>query len=104
MTSRKKPGVAFWATVALVVVLVSYLLSFGPICRVIERRFYQQDVPMLPDWAWHMYSPLGSLACNGPKFARVPFVWYLSLWTNRDDIFPVPRIGVGIGLAYRHHP
>ena len=33
MTSdRKKPGVAFWATVALVVVLVGYPLSFGPAC------------------------------------------------------------------------
>ncbi len=30
MTPRKKPGVAFWATVGLVVVLVAYPLSFGP--------------------------------------------------------------------------
>jgi hypothetical protein len=31
MTSdRKKPGVAFWATVVLVAVLVGYPLSFGP--------------------------------------------------------------------------
>jgi hypothetical protein len=29
---RKQPGVAFWATVALVVVLVGYPLSFGPAC------------------------------------------------------------------------
>lgn len=27
MTSRKKPGVAFWATAGLVVVLVGYLLT-----------------------------------------------------------------------------
>jgi hypothetical protein len=32
MTDRKKTGVAFWATVALVVVLVGYPLSFGPAC------------------------------------------------------------------------
>jgi hypothetical protein len=33
MTSdRKKPGVAFWATVVVVVVLVAYPLSFGPAC------------------------------------------------------------------------
>jgi hypothetical protein len=33
MTSdRKKPGVAFWATVVLVAVLVGYPLSFGPAC------------------------------------------------------------------------
>ena len=30
MTDRKKPGVAFWATVVVVVVLVAYPLSFGP--------------------------------------------------------------------------
>ena len=27
--NRKKPGVAFWATVVVVVVLVAYPLSFG---------------------------------------------------------------------------
>jgi len=32
MTVRKKPGVAFWATVVMVVVLVLYPLSFGPAC------------------------------------------------------------------------
>ena len=32
MTDRKKPGVAFWATVGMVVVLVGYPLSFGPAC------------------------------------------------------------------------
>ena len=32
MTSdRKKPGLAFWTTVALVVVLVGYPLSWGPV-------------------------------------------------------------------------
>jgi len=34
MTDRKKPGVAFWATVGLVVVLVGYPLNFGPACWV----------------------------------------------------------------------
>ena len=37
MTDRKKPGVAFWATVALVVVLVGYPLSLGPACWINER-------------------------------------------------------------------
>jgi hypothetical protein len=30
--SKKKPGVAFWATVVVVVVLVGYPLGFGPAC------------------------------------------------------------------------
>jgi hypothetical protein len=29
---RKKPGVAFWATAVVVVVLVAHPLSFGPAC------------------------------------------------------------------------
>jgi hypothetical protein len=37
MTDRKKPGVAFWATVVMVVVLVGYPLSFGPVCWISER-------------------------------------------------------------------
>ena len=36
MTDRKKPGVAFWATVGLVVVLL-YVASFGPACWIISR-------------------------------------------------------------------
>src|SRR5436190_14665700 len=37
MTDRKKPGVAFWATVGIVVVLVGYPLSFGPACWITSR-------------------------------------------------------------------
>ena len=38
MTSdRKKPGVAFWATVVVVVILVGYPLSIGPACWVTSR-------------------------------------------------------------------
>jgi hypothetical protein len=33
MTSRKKPGVAFWATV-VVVVIALYVASFGPACWI----------------------------------------------------------------------
>jgi hypothetical protein len=36
MTSRKKPGVAFWATV-VVVVLMGYPLSLGPACWISSR-------------------------------------------------------------------
>jgi hypothetical protein len=37
MTDRKKPGVAFWATVVVVVALVAYPLSFGPACWITSR-------------------------------------------------------------------
>ncbi len=34
---RKKPGVAFWTTVVVVVLLIGYPLSFGPACWVTSR-------------------------------------------------------------------
>jgi hypothetical protein len=37
MTDRKKPGVAFWAIVALVAVLVAYPLSLGPACWLADK-------------------------------------------------------------------
>jgi hypothetical protein len=36
-SSPKKPGVAFWATVVVVAVLVGYPLSFGPACWLTDR-------------------------------------------------------------------
>ena len=38
MTDRKKPGVAFWAIVVVLVVLVGYPLSFGPACWWFSAR------------------------------------------------------------------
>jgi hypothetical protein len=53
MTSdRKKPGVAFWATVVLVVVLVAYPLSLGPVCWINRN-------PGLYIQAPRIYWPLG---------------------------------------------
>src|SRR5262245_25984190 len=55
MTDRKKPTAGFW-TVALVVVLVGYPLSFGPACWVTSRTGFGASViptiyrPMT--WAW----------------------------------------------------
>src|SRR5262245_39140921 len=37
MTSHKKPGVAFRATVVMVCLLVAYPLSFGPACWISSR-------------------------------------------------------------------
>jgi hypothetical protein len=62
MTSRKKPGVAFWATV-VVVVIALYVASLGPACWLTDR----QALPHGPaDW---IYRPLVSMGvfthCNG---------------------------------------
>jgi len=34
MNDRKKPGVAFWATMVVVCLPIAYLLSFGPVCWI----------------------------------------------------------------------
>src|SRR5262245_26156524 len=64
MTDRKKPGVAFWATVVVVVLLVAYPLSFGPVCSAITEAtspafdpivtFYKPLIVAVryPDWQW----------------------------------------------------
>jgi hypothetical protein len=41
---RKKPGLAFWAIVVVVVGLVAYPLSFGPVCWLVNRDVLPQPV------------------------------------------------------------
>ncbi len=80
MTSRKKPGVAFWATVGLVVVLAAYPLSFGPAIWVIEHN----DLPAA--WAFDaaevLYRPILWLEETGPKPISHAIDWYVELWST----------------------
>jgi hypothetical protein len=65
MTSdRKKPGVAFWATVVVVVVLVVYPLSLGPACWLIHRRI----IPMRP--TAQVYEPVLGNLHKAPHWTR----------------------------------
>jgi len=67
MPSRKKPGVAFWATVVVVVALVAYPLAWGPwlwlkikhkpprpVCLAADAAFVPlkalSQSGVLPDW------------------------------------------------------
>ncbi len=74
MTDHKKPGMAFWVTAALVVLLVAYPLSFGPI-------IWLNDHGELPGWAWlpiyRLYKPVDHVACNAPEPFRNFMFWYL---------------------------
>jgi hypothetical protein len=88
MTSdRKKPGVAFWATVVVVVVLVAYPLSFGPACWISSRvkadekfvnGFYQPVLRMTSGrqgWLQRValwYSALGVAPRDGSSIFRDP--------------------------------
>ena len=69
MTDRKKPGVAFWATVALVVVLL-YVASFGPACWITSRN------SLSGDWLFVAYRPLVWTMENGPGLALDALAWY----------------------------
>jgi hypothetical protein len=62
VTSRKKPGIAFWATVVVVAVLVGYPLSFGPACWIATRTGAGYTAVCIIYW------PLARLCQNSPRF------------------------------------
>jgi hypothetical protein len=65
MTSRKKPGMAFWATVTLVVVLVGYPLSFGPACWLVEKGSLSESQ------LTSIYEPCIQLSESGPEYVKL---------------------------------
>jgi hypothetical protein len=70
MTSdRKKPGVAFWASVVVVVVL-AYPLSFGPACWISSRSGTGASVVN------SAYQPMLGLAFDGPGVVQRGAFWY----------------------------
>ena|SRR5262245_6400636 len=84
--SRKKPGVAFWATVVVVMGLVGYPLSFGPACWIATRTgtaeakpfvvaywpiwmVINQEVPIAGD-AFSLYAVIGM---RSGAVLKIPF-------------------------------
>jgi hypothetical protein len=74
MTDRKKPGVAFWATVVAVTVL-AYPLSIGP-ATWLEARYSTEDSPSILD---SVYRPVLWTAHRSPDFVKNSLEWYLSI-------------------------
>jgi hypothetical protein len=70
MTSRNKPGVAFWTTVGLVVVLVGYPLSFGPAAKIAQLAGAH--------WMMLPYDPIALLADS--KTVGPIIVSYMGMW------------------------
>jgi hypothetical protein len=72
---KKKPGLAFYATVVVVIVLVLYPLSFGPACWVVARM---QDYPDMPA----VYRP-GLLMARRVRAIDSALQWYANLGSPR---------------------
>ena len=75
MTSSKKPGVAFWATVVVVVPSL-YVLSSGPAMWIIFHTRSEQ----LNEWYGWVYAPLRWLYLNGPWSVRDLLDSWQRLW------------------------
>jgi hypothetical protein len=52
LTTRKKPGVAFWLTIGLIGLPFLYVLSFGPACWLVGQDFIPSSV------AYIFYKPV----------------------------------------------
>ncbi len=95
MTDRKKPGVAFWATVGLAG-LVLYVASFGPACWLCEK----QRVPTY--LAWLAFRPLTWLIVESPHGIGAPIRKYAAVFSERQDV-GLPRMnGIHIISRTRH--
>src|SRR5262245_32714981 len=100
---RKKPGVAFWATVVVVVVL-AYPLSFGPVCWWRSESYHEAsarfrnrylppknhllrppDSPCAPEIYW----PIGWLAVHGPQPLPRLICWYATAGGKRHVVIPI---------------
>jgi hypothetical protein len=77
VTERKKTGVALWATVALVVVLVGYPLSFGPACWLSARGAIPEMVIKYAYW------PLLCQRVHLPNSIGAAIGWYGSVGVPR---------------------
>ena len=80
---RKRPSAAFWATVVVVVALVGYPLSFGPmlwLCFKLDQ----------PDWLGHLIQfapdPILWIGENGPEpmasWIYDHYTQYISWWVE----------------------
>jgi len=82
MTSdRKHPSAAFWATVALVAVLVLYPLSYGPALWIATKSGRRNWVNIHSG----IYSPIGSVLDNSPGWAVELYFRYSTWW---DPVSP----------------
>jgi hypothetical protein len=83
MTDRKKPGVAFWATVVLVCLPLLYIASFGPACWIRLNRVLPNSEILL-DVHLFVYRPLYALAETHESIGRA-MSWYAYLFARDPE-------------------
>jgi len=86
MTSHKKPGVVFWATVVVVVVLVGYPLSMRKACWISSRMNAGAPIVNVA------YLPMMWIRDVGPEFIQDGILWYSRIgsargwcWSGEND-------------------
>ncbi len=75
---RKKPGVAFWATVVVVSLPLLYTASLGPLVWLITRD-------LLPEWLapfMNIYTAPLNWAVQS-ETVRDLYLWYISFWVPK---------------------
>src|SRR5215471_11208257 len=88
-TSRKKPGWAFWTTVAVVGLPLLYVASFGPTCWISSRTGFGAEAAGVFYWplTWKMRSEtLQYLKGDIPHSGRIcnALEWYAELGAAED--------------------
>jgi hypothetical protein len=78
---KKKPTARFWITVALLVVLVAYPLSMGPISWIFFHVLPKSSLPLINA----LYAPIEWAAGCSP-IAGSAAEWYVSLWVDPDKL------------------
>jgi hypothetical protein len=76
MTDRKKPGLAFWATLVVVGVL-AYPLSFGPACWITSHSGYGSE------FVSTVYQPLLRASFDAPAPIATTVWWCANLFAAK---------------------
>ncbi len=76
---KKKPRVAFWATVALVAIFVVYPLSMGPACWLLAQEWKPDGTHAA---ILKVFAPILWVYRNGPEPVHSAMRWYVFLWSH----------------------
>jgi hypothetical protein len=82
MTDRKQPGVAFWATVMVVVLLALYPLSIGPVIWLADREMLPERVA---EPVAVIFFPL-EWAVGSSETTTAVYAWYAGFWMRERPV------------------